>query len=238
MDIKMMHEMKEKLAECAKHELDKGIESLDTKEFGEVVDMLKDLAEAEYYATITMEMKKAENEYGEDYDYMGTYEERRGYRGQPRDRKGRYMSRRGYEEPPYMHMTPEMYREHDPEWYRDMDRISHGKMYYSESASDGKISREKMGSSTMIDYNIGNPKSGMNNYGKNESKYDHAKRSYTEAKEIHKSNTSEDKQVRMGVFESIFKVVEDDIMELKPDMTPEEKAMAKQKFTKIATMLQ
>ena len=31
MDIKMMHEMIEKLTECAKVELDKGVEMVDTK---------------------------------------------------------------------------------------------------------------------------------------------------------------------------------------------------------------
>ena len=35
MDVKMMHEMIEKLTECAKYELDKGVENVDTKEMGE-----------------------------------------------------------------------------------------------------------------------------------------------------------------------------------------------------------
>ena len=45
--------------------------------------------------------------------------------------KGSYMPRRGYDEPPYYHMNPDMYREHTPEYYRDMDRMD-GKMYYTE----------------------------------------------------------------------------------------------------------
>lgn len=43
--------------------------------------------------------------------------------------KGRGTYRRGYEEPPYYHMTPEMY-------HRDMD-IDMGRMYYTETSSSG-----------------------------------------------------------------------------------------------------
>ena len=46
MDIKRMHDMIEKLSECAKSEFDKGIENVNTDEMGKVTDMLKDLAEA------------------------------------------------------------------------------------------------------------------------------------------------------------------------------------------------
>lgn len=142
MHIKHIHDMVEKLSECAKCEMDKGIKQIDAKEMGEVAEIIKELCEAEYYAKISKAMD--ESEYGEDYDYMGAYdEERKGYRGQPRSQSGRFMSRgdgrrsnrgrggrRGYDEPMYFTMTPEMYREHDPEYYRDMDREI-GKMYYS-----------------------------------------------------------------------------------------------------------
>ena len=120
MDIKRMHEMIETLTEVAKCEIDKGIENVDTKEMGEVADIIKDLSEAMYYRTITVAME--DSEYGVDYDWEG----RKGYRGQMRDSKGRYMSRRrGY--------MPMM---HDYDWDnmqmdRDMDR-EHGKMYYTE----------------------------------------------------------------------------------------------------------
>lgn len=120
MDIKRMHEMIETLTEVAKCEIDKGIENVDTKEMGEVADIIKDLSEAMYCRTITVAME--DSEYGVDYDWEG----RKGYRGQMRDSKGRYMSRRrGY--------MPMM---HDYDWDnmqmdRDMDR-EHGKMYYTE----------------------------------------------------------------------------------------------------------
>ena len=116
----MMHNMIEKLTKCAEMEFEKGVENVDTKEMGEVVDIIKDLAEAMYYRTLVVAME--DNEYGEDYDEYGPMEDgRRGYRGQPRSKtSGRYMSigdgrrsnrgRRGYDEPMGDYeMTPEMY---------------------------------------------------------------------------------------------------------------------------------
>ena len=49
MHIKHIHDMIEKLSECAKVELDKGIEQIDAKELGEVAEIIKELAEAEFY---------------------------------------------------------------------------------------------------------------------------------------------------------------------------------------------
>lgn len=120
MDIKRIHEMIETLTEVAKCEIDKGIENVDTKEMGEVADMIKDLSEAMYYRTITVAME--DSEYGVDYDWEG----RKGYRGQMRDSKGRYMSRRKG----YMPMMRD-YDWDNMQMDRDMDR-EHGKMYYTE----------------------------------------------------------------------------------------------------------
>ena len=73
MHIKRIHEMIEKLTKCAEMEFEKGIDKIDAEEMGEVTDMIKDLAEAEYYAKISKAMDEAE--YGEDYDYRGAYDE-------------------------------------------------------------------------------------------------------------------------------------------------------------------
>ena len=58
-----MHEIKEQLVSCLKAEMAKGIENVDTKEAGEVVDMIKDIAqcekycwEAEYYRSVVEAM--------------------------------------------------------------------------------------------------------------------------------------------------------------------------------------
>lgn len=118
--------MIEKLSECAKCELDKGIESIDTKEMGEVAEIIKELCEAEYYAKVSKAMDEHDFDNAEEIMDEG----RRGYRGQPRDSRGRYM-RRGYQK-----MMPE--------YYRDMD-MDDGRMYYTSGSSMGSSSGNSMG---------------------------------------------------------------------------------------------
>ena len=218
MHVKRIHEMIEKLTKCAEMEFEKGVENINAEEMGEVTDMIKDLAEAEYYAKISKAMD--ESEYGEDYDYMGAYDEysRKGYRGQPRVSKGRYMSRRrmGYTEM----MMPEMYDYSDMEHMRDMDR-DYGKMYYT----DGMNGNSRSGSS-----------SGMSNgssRGYSESRYDRARRGYEEAKATHKDNSPESKQQKMKELEEYMKSLAEDLTEAIQDATPEERTMAKQKLSSL-----
>lgn len=66
MHIEHMHKMIEKLSECADSEISKGIKNVNTEEMGAVTDMLKDLNEAAYYATITKAMKEAKEEEEDD----------------------------------------------------------------------------------------------------------------------------------------------------------------------------
>ena len=135
MDIERMHDMIECLSECAKHEFSKGVENVDACEMGKVTDMLKDLSEAMYYRTLTKIMEESEND--EIMEMLDHYGDGRRFYDHYRYANGRFAPkghgtyRRGYDEPPYYHMTPEMYREHDPKYYRDMDK-SDGKMYYTE----------------------------------------------------------------------------------------------------------
>lgn len=136
----------EKLVAAVNHELDKGIDNIEAKELGEVIDMIKDLYEAKekmvkacYYKQIMEAMEESEGQGDEDDE---SEDMRRGYRGQPRDSMGRFMSRRsrsgrggrrGYEEPMF-YMIPEIYGHDEMEMYRDMDR-DEGRMYYSGSGS-------------------------------------------------------------------------------------------------------
>jgi hypothetical protein len=233
MDIKMMHEMIEKLTECAKYELDKGVENVDTKEMGEVADILKDLSEAMYYRTITEAMK--ESEYGEDYDEYGPMEEeRRYYRGQPRSKtSGRYMSRgdgrrRGYEEPIYR-MTPEMYRRMPMEWERDMDREGMGRMYYTDGGNTGGGSTG--GTSGYSDGNYsGNREGGRD---RREGRSGMMRRGYMEAKEMGK-----DKGEKMKELEDYMKELSSDVTEMISDASQEEKTMLKQKMQVLMSKIQ
>ena len=209
MHIKRMHEMIEKLTKCAEMELEKGIDKIDAEEMGEVTDMIKDLAEAEYYSKISKAMDEAE--YGEDYDYRGAYDEheRKGYRGQMRDSKGRYTSRkRGY--------MP-MMRDYDwdnMQMDRDMDR-EHGKMYYTEPM-------------TMRN----------DNQTHSESRYDRARRGYEESKAMHKSGSIEDKKKNMESLEHYMKELSEEMAELIESMDASEKTMVRSKLQTLAQKVQ
>lgn len=273
MHIKNIHCMIEKMAEYCKCDIEKGYENLDVNVVGDAVDMLKDLCEAEYYARIAKSMEKSEEDEKKENEYFlkmlkeeyGEEEgEKRFYSGQPRSRtSGRFMRRgdgrrRGYEEPPYYHMNPEMYKEHDPEYWRDMDRAS-GKMYYTDGGNSGGQS----GNSGMSVGNSGGNSGGSsrgysegysdgqtkgfddgqrrgysegyeqgNRDGRSQggnSRYDRAKRGYEETKEKHKGNTPEDKKLNMQEMEKVLNVFFDEVDEMLEDAAPEVKNMVKTK---------
>ena len=203
--------MIECLTEKALAELDKGIENVDTKEMGEVVDMIKDLNEAEYRAVIVKSMKEVDeeqkeydkellralkDEYGEEGGrrYYDEYRYKTTGRFAPKG-KGSYVGRRGYEEPPYYHSYPE----------RDMDR-EYGRMYYTEPTTTHT----------------------------SESGYDRAKRMYTETKEMHKANTPDDKEHKMKSLDSYTKELASDITGMVADMSAEEKNLLR---TKLSTLV-
>ena len=240
MHIKNIHCIIEKLAETTKVELDKGIENVDTKEMGEVADIIKDLAEAEYYAKISKAMDEAE--YGEDYDYMGAYDEyeRKGYRGQRRDSRGRYMSkrgRRGYEIP--MMIYDEDWEEMERE--RDMDR-PYGRMGYIGSGSNSGSSSNNMssgfvgsqsGSRGYSDRGEGGQYSSRMQRDSREGRSGERRRGYMEAKE-----NGMDKQAKMKELEEYMKELSSDVTEMISDASQEEKNMLKNKMQVLMQKIQ
>ena len=202
-----MHRFAKQIAECVKREIEsKGLDHISPAElmvFGQWIDIAKDLAQYDKDMRIIDAMDEENSD-----DFM----ERMGYDRYRYD-NGRFApkgrgTRRGYDEPPYFHMTPEMYRgmEHD----RDIDR-NYGRMYYTETAT-----------------------SGMN---MTESGYDKAKRHYTETKEMHKANTAEDKEHKMKSLENYMKELSGDITELLTDMTAEERTMLKSKLSTLVSKM-
>ena len=237
MHIKHIRCIEEKLAEAIRCEFDKGIENVNTSEMGKATDMLKDAAEAEYYARIAKAMEKADSEdeeadkhmlrqlkeeYGEDDGrrYYDNYRYMRTGRFAPKGR-GTYMPRRGYETPIEYHMTPEMYREHDPEYYRDVDR-NIGRMYYTETGMSGNTGNSsRTGNSGMRDGREG--RSGM------------IRRSYMQTKEMHPDNSQESKQAKMKELEKYMGELSGDITEMIAGASNEEKTMLK---AKLQTLMQ
>ena len=192
MDVKRMHEMIEKLSECAKAQFDKGIDKVDTCEMGKVIDMMKDLSEAMYYRELTKTMQEYDpDEVMEMFERYGDggkrfYDHYRYADGRFAP-KGHGTYRRGYEEPPYYHMTPEMY-------HRDMDRDM-GRMYYTESsASTGPMRDAREGRSGM------------------------SRRAYMENKELHKANTPADKEAKVRDLNTYMTELATDMSEIINDV--------------------
>lgn len=88
MDISRIHAMKESLTEWAKSEIEKGKECVDTEEMGSVIDMIKDLADAEkncyeakYYKAIHEAMEKEDKEHNIPWylGFFGGMDARAGY---------------------------------------------------------------------------------------------------------------------------------------------------------------
>lgn len=229
------------------HQLSKGVEQIDAKEMGEVIDMIKDLYEAKekmvkacYYEQIMEAME--EHDFEDEEDIMD--EGRRGYRGQARSKtSGRYMSRgdgrrsnrgrRGYDEPMGDYeMTPEMYKMYSPEYYRDMDRMD-GKMYYSGGSSSGGNSSSGMSNQGG---SMGGSQGGSRGYsdgGQQTSRTENARRGYVEAKEMHKGNSAEDKETKRKELDKWMTEFSSDVKQMVGEMSPEEKTVLKAKLNSL-----
>lgn len=132
--------------------------------------------------------------------------------------------RRGYEEPPYYHMTPEMMREHDPEYWRDLDR-KEKRMYFSEPVMRGNTGlSDRTENTSMRDHREG--KSGQ------------MRRSYMETKETHSDNSPESKRIKMSDLEKYAKELSEDITEMIEGASPEEKNMLRTKIQTLAQKIQ
>lgn len=215
MDMYRIHEMLEDVSEAASTELAKGTESVNTKEFGEVVDMIKDLSEAEknkmeacYYKTLIEAME--ESEYGEDYDEYGPME-RRGYsrgsgggRGGSRGGGNRGGGNRGGGRRGYPMMDDEM-------------------EYYSRMGYNGGGSRG------------GN--SGNSSGGSSSSRYGYSYDNYMRNRRNYSQTDPEDKQERMKMMQEYSSDLVGSISKVMEDVSPEEKQMLKNNLNKIMSAM-
>ena len=203
-----MHKWAKQIMECVKAKVDGiGIDNFE----GQNLDDLKDFTEIakniacfdkDYRIVEAMEKSEDNEDIMRMLEQYEDYPERRFYdhyryadgRFAP---KGRGTYRRGYEEPPYWHMTPEM--------YRDMDK-ENGRMYYTEPMYT-------------------------------ESRYESAKRAYTESKELHKGTDPQDKEAKMRELEKYMKEMSDDLLNLMKGMSQEEMNMAKSKLSVLVSKM-
>lgn len=189
--MREISELKEKLVDSFKVEMARGVAEVDTHEAGEVVDMIKDLAETEklcyeacYYETVIEAMDGGDED---DWD-----DERMGYNPN-RGADGRYTSgrsgrggmrgrgRMGYKKPimykPYMDEypyiqdwldDPDEFRRHMTMGYRGNEPMRSGEMDMPREHRDGRED---------------------DRYGRAYSKYQEARRHYT------KTQSPEDREM-------------------------------------------
>lgn len=235
MHIENMHEMIEDLTSCTKDAMKNNRSKVGDYPISMVTDMIKDLSEAEYYATIVKAMHEADEEQEEEEKYMlkrmkEDYGEEEGqrYYNDYRYANGRYApkgrgTRRGYT------MYP-------AEYYRDMDLMDR-RMYTpnmnsttgdTRSYSDGYNDGERKGyDSGMSDgYSKGyteGSRSSSNN------RYERARRNYEETKANKTGNQAEDSQKEMRSLEQMLNAFESELSEMLPKMSQNEKNLARNK---------
>ena len=154
-----MHKFAKQIMECVKTKVEAmGIDNIEGQHLEELekwTEIAKNIVCYDKDYSIVEAMKEAENEDNmraiemyEDYPerrYYDNYRYKTSGRFAPNG-KGSYMPRRGYDEPPYYHMTPETYREHEPQYCRDMDKESRNVMYYTEPVRmDSRYENAKRG---------------------------------------------------------------------------------------------
>ena len=214
-----MHKFAKQIMECVKTKVEAmGIDNIEGQHLEELekwTEIAKNIVCYDKDYNIVEAMKEAENEDNmraiemyEDYPERRFYDHYRYSDGRLAP-KGHGTYQRGYSEP-YYHMTPEM--------YRDMDKYTRDRMYFTETGIDGRGT-------------------GMHDTKMSESNYDRAKRNYTETKEMHRANTPQDKEAKMRELEKYMKELSADITDLMSGMSQEEINMAKSKLTTLVSKM-
>lgn len=221
--------MHKKAMEMAKHAMEdacaKGYDCMTSQDWDDLKDCVEtaeNAIKADYYYMIVCAMKEEEEYEKQEEKWLlkelkeehgMSEEDSRRFYDAWRYKSGRFApkgrgTRRGYDEPPYYHMTPEDYKEHDPEYWRDVDR-KEGRMYFTEPV-------RMDGMKEMHD--------------RKDGKSWEKRRGYMETKELHKDGSPESKQRRMKDLEMYAKDLTEDVVDMIADASPEERALLKQKM--------
>lgn len=229
--MEQLKSMKEMLVGCVQGQLTH-LDTVDAKELGEAVDMIKDLSEAIYYCTITEAMEKKDKEPQQQMMYypMMYYPEREG------NTDGRDMGRRNYGNynMPYPYYPEE-------EYYRDMDKMK-GRMYYNGS-SNGNGGYSTSGNNSSSN-GSSSSNSGSRGYSEHpvylgemmrdsrEGRSGQSRKMYMESKEMHK-----DKAAQMQELEKYAQELTSDMVDMIKDASPEEKQYLSNRIAALATKI-
>ena len=196
----------EKLELCVSEQMEKGLDKINAKEMGEVVDMIKDSyeieklkAEKRYYDSVVDAMEQGGEEY---YDDMG-YPTRRDSRG--RFMSGSRSSRRGFDA--YAHRPEDLTRD----------------MYWDNRGYNGN------GSSRSGRTSGGSSNTSASRYG-----YSHDE--YMDKRKDYPMTDPESAKQRKQLLNDYMDDMYDMAKEMIQDMSPEEKQMWKSKLSQISNM--
>lgn len=201
----------EKLELCVSEKMEQGLDKVNAKEMGEVVDMIKDSyeieklkAEKKYYDSVVNAMHEhnADESYYEDMGYPVR-----------RDGMGRFMSggrgyRRGYEA--YAHRPEDMSRDM---YWDDMG-------YNGGGSSGGGRGGNRGGSSS----------------GGSSSRYGYSHDEYMEKRKEYPMSDPESAKQRKQLLNDYMDDLYDMAKDMVQDMSPEEKQMWKTKLAQITNM--
>lgn len=211
--MEQLKSMKESLIAQVQTQLN-NIQQADAHELGAAVDMIKDIAETEYYCSIVKAMKEKEEEketeryyYTERYmpiPYQRTLDSR--------DLEKSY-GRMYYDEPAGSHMT-------GSSSYSDR---SGGRVYQDNSRNDSRGYYE-------MPYML--PSSPMMMRDPREGRSAGRRKMYMEAKEMHQP-----KEKQMHELDSYMQELSGDITDMIRDASPEERQMLQQKLSSLVTKI-
>lgn len=203
--------MKEHLTSLVDAQISGNIENVNSKELGEAVDMIKDLAEAVYYCTITEAME-------------GQKEEEK-----MMEKMGRYYTQ------PYYH--EDMYPERMYYGGRGANgRGGNNTNYYDGQGNQGSSSGNSTnyypshGSTPVSAYYSERPM--MMEHDPREGRSYMQRRHYMESKEMH-----QDSAKSMQELDKYIQELSSDITDMIKQATPEEKQMLQQKISMLATKI-
>lgn len=208
--------MKKSLINCVQGQINGNLKEVDAKELGEAVDMIKDLEEAIYYATITKAMEEGDKE-KKNHEGLGN----------------------PYQQPQNTMFYPVYLRDMDKPYgrmYYDGGRYNMGdageKMWYGENPSmQGNASRDmKNYQGHMMPPYYEYPMDMMRDHREGRSPM--SRKNYMESKE-----KSHDVSTHMKELEKYLQELSQDVTEMIQSATPEEKQLLQQKISLLATKI-
>lgn len=201
--MEQLKHMKEMLTGCVQGQLSH-LDTVDTKELGEAIDMIKDLSEAIYYCTITEAMDEKE-------------------------KKGHHSQQTMYYPVMYYNDKPG-YMDYRNGYGRDIDRWE-GRMYYDggSSSNNGSSSGSSSSGNGTRYYSDRELPLGEIMRDSREGRSPVSRKMYMESKEMHK-----DKASQLHELEKYAQELTADMVEMIEDASPEEKQYLSKRLTALA----